>query len=105
LFSSEGRFDDAHAHIKRAESHTVGHPYNLGNAMYQQALFWYKQQKFEEAKSEALRAVEVFEMLGATQDLEDCGRLLRDIDSEQREMGNVASGESDTNAEGIEQKH
>jgi len=45
-----------------------------------QAVFWWKQQRLEEAKSEALYAAEVFERLGATVDLEHCNLLLRRID-------------------------
>ena len=85
IFSDKEEFDDADAHIERAKSHTVNHPYHLGRAMDLQAWFWYNQRRFEEAKSEALRAAEVFKKLGATRDLEDCERLLRDIDSEQSE--------------------
>ena len=69
LFSAENRFDDAHARIERAKSHANNDAYLLGRAMQQQATFWYKQGRFEEAKSEALRAIEAFEKLGAMEDL------------------------------------
>jgi len=39
LFSTEGRFDDAHAHIERAKSHAINDPHNLGYAMELQADF------------------------------------------------------------------
>jgi len=80
LFLDEGRFDDASAHIEQAKLHTVDSPYNLGYAMELQTRLWYRQHRFDEAKSEVLRAVGVYEKLGAAKDLEDCMRLLRQID-------------------------
>jgi len=50
--------------------------YLLGHAMEQQAGFLYHQHRLEEAGSEALCAIGVFEKLGATKDMEDCRRLL-----------------------------
>jgi len=79
LYHDEGRFDDAHAHIERAKLHTADSPYNLGCAMQQHALVWYEQYRFGEARSEALRAADVFERLGATKDMENCRMLLRRI--------------------------
>jgi len=80
LFRDEGRFDDAHAHIEYAKSHTADNPYNLGCATEQQAWIWYKQHRFEEARSDTLRAAEVFEKLGATKDAENCRKLLQRIE-------------------------
>jgi len=80
LFRDEGRFDDAQVHIEQAKSHTVNDAYNLGSAMEVQADLWYRQRKFDEAKSEVLRAAGVYEKLGAAKDLERCMRLLRQID-------------------------
>ncbi|KAF9648060.1 TPR-like protein [Thelephora ganbajun] len=80
LLFIQGRFDDAHVHIERAKSHAINDPYYLGRAMESQARFWYKQRRFKKAKSEALHAANVFERLGAADDLERCGVLLRDVD-------------------------
>ena len=80
LFSGGGGFDDARAHIERAKSHAVNNTYYLGPAMHLQAAFCYQQDRLEQAKSEGLRAADVFEKLGAAQDLEKCRRLLRWID-------------------------
>ena len=80
LFSKQGRFDDAHAHIERAKSHATNDAYSLGRAMQLQAKFLYNQHMFEEAKLEALRAVGFYEKVGATKDLEHCRELLRKID-------------------------
>jgi len=82
LFSDEGRFDDAHAHIERAKFHATNDTYNLARAMGLQARFWYKQCRFEEATSVALDAADMFEKLGAMKDVEDCRRLIQDIEGE-----------------------
>jgi len=81
LFFKEGRFDEAHTSVERAKSHTaINEPYYLARVMQLQSRFWCGQGKFEEAKSEALGAADVFERLGATKDLEECRALLRDIE-------------------------
>ena len=76
LFFTEHRFSDAQAHVERAKSHTVDDAYLLGRAMQLQAIIWYQQYRIEEAKSEALRTISVYEKLGAGYDLEDCRKLL-----------------------------
>jgi len=43
---------------------------------------WFIQRRFEEAKSEALRVIEIYEKLGAAGDLEECRLLLRLIEEE-----------------------
>ena len=86
LFSKQGRFDDAHAHVEKIKSHAVNNACNLGHAMRLQAGFWYQQHRFEEAKSEALRASDVYERLGATKSLEKCRALLRDIHQKETEQ-------------------
>ena len=93
LLRSEGRFDDAHIHIEHAMSHTTGNAYYLGCAMELQARVWHKQHRLEEAKSEALRAADVYEKIGATKRVEDCKGLLRDIEKGLNTP--VASGQSD----------
>jgi len=82
LFFGEGRLNDAHTHIENAKSHTTSGTYNLGRAMALQAEFWYSQGVFEKARSGASHAVDVFEKLGAAQDLERCRELLRRIDKQ-----------------------
>jgi len=85
LFFKEGRFDDAHASAERATSHAINDPYRLGRAMQLRASFWYQQRRFEEAKSEALRAANVYERFGATRELGNCRSLLCDIEEGMRE--------------------
>ena len=79
LFLGEDRFNDAQVHIERSRPHAVNDAYNLGRAMELQAGIWYRQHRGEEAESEASCAVEVFEKLGATRELERCRGFLQDI--------------------------
>jgi len=79
LFRDKGRFDDANTHIEHAKSYTINSVLNLGFAMEMQARILYKQHKLEEARSEALRAADVYEKLGATEVIEVCRKLLQHI--------------------------
>ena len=100
LLSTQGRFDDAHAHVERAKSHAVNTPFYLGCAMELQARFWYEQRRFKEAESEALRAADVYEKVGTANGVENCRAILHDIE---REMKNsVTSDESDSDGEPLE---
>jgi len=62
-----------YAHVEHAKSHAVnGHDaYLRARAMRLRAGFWHNQHRFEEAKSEALRAVDAFEKLGAGDGVKD----------------------------------
>jgi len=95
LLGGEGRFDDAHAHIECTKSHTAGNTYYLGCAMELQARVWYGQHRLEEARSEALRAADVYEKLGAAEDVECCKSLLRDIEKGLNTPVASGSGQSD----------
>ena len=85
LFRDEGRFEDAQVHIEHAKSHAVNGAYCLGRAMELQADVWYKQHKLNEAKSEILRAADVYRKLGSAKDVEDCMKLLRRIQKDRRD--------------------
>jgi len=82
LSSDEGRIDDAHAHVEQAKLHATNDndTYSLARATWLQAELWHGQHRFGEAKSEASRAVEIFEKLGAADDAEGVGKLLQQID-------------------------
>ena len=80
LFRIEGRFDDAQAHIEHAKSYTAHSVYLLGYAKEEQAWVWYDQDRLEDAKSEALRAADIYDKLGAVKDVEYCRMLLQDIE-------------------------
>ena len=101
LFSDEGRFDDAQNHLDRAKTHAVDYTYHLGFTVGLQAELWYRQGRLGEAKSQALRAADVFEKLGAASGLEDCRDLLRRIESEwpSRLTFNLDDGSSDDDGE------
>ena len=79
LFLGEGKYEDAQAHVERAKSHAVDGPYDVGRATELQAEVWYEQGRLEEARSEVLRAADIYERLGATNDMEECRKLLRRI--------------------------
>jgi tetratricopeptide (TPR) repeat protein len=100
LFHKEGKFHDAQAHIELAKSHIVNDPYLPGRAMEQQARFWYEEGRLEEAKSEALCAVGVYEKLGAAKDMEDCRKLLQWIEEAEEEP--VTSDGSDSTGKLLE---
>ena len=100
-FSKQGRFDDAHARIGRAKSHAINDPYYLGRAMYLEACVWYWEHRLEDAKSEVLRAVDVFEKFGAPPDRERCGALLRAIEKMMADEL-TTSGDSDFDDESME---
>ena len=89
LLSDEDEFDDANTHIEQAKSYTSDNTYDLGRAMGMQALIWYHQHRLEDAKSEALCALEVYEKLGAARDVGDSRELLQIIE---REIGSSGAG-------------
>jgi len=89
LFYDEGRFGDANAHIGHAKSHAANdHDTNLlAHAMEFQAVLWNGQRRFEEARSEALAAVDLFQKLGAADRVESVRELLLRIDSDTQANG------------------
>jgi len=93
LFFNQGRFNDSDAHVERAKLHAANNMYHMGRAMELQAGFWHKQRRFSEAKSEVLCAIDAYEKVGATKDLEDCKNLIRRIEEEREEP--TTSRESD----------
>ena len=82
-----GKLDDAHTHIEQAKPFMVN-SYQLAELIYLQARVFCEQRRLEESKSEALRAADIFEKLGAVQDLEGCNQLLQDI---RKELGDPAN--------------
>jgi hypothetical protein len=71
------QFDNASVHIQRAKSHDIHNTYDLGCAMDLQAYVWCLQRGLEDrdAKSEALRALEIFEKPGVVEDAGICRDL------------------------------
>jgi tetratricopeptide (TPR) repeat protein len=80
LYLGEGDFDDTHAHIERAKSHAFNDRHSLGFAVLLQARAWLKQGRLENARSEALRALEIFQDLGVAVRVEECEGLLYTIE-------------------------
>ena len=97
LFLAEDKLDDANTHVKQAKSHAVDDPYFLGCAMKLQAQIQYRQRRLEDARFEALGALEVFEKLGAAKDAGDCRELLQEI--EQAVERRTVPDESDCSGE------
>ena len=93
LFRDEHEYDDANAHIEQAKSHTADDDYNLGRGMDLQAWIWYQQRRLGDAKSEALRALEIYERVGAAKDAKDCRKLLRRIDKAMGSQISITSSE------------
>ena len=82
MFLEKGRFVDAQEHVEQARLHTLDHTYHLGHVIKLQARLWQKQHRLDEAKSEALRAADIYRKLGAENDLKLCRALLRRIEGE-----------------------
>ena len=99
LFRDEDDFDNAHTHVERAKSHAVDDGYNLGRAVHLQATVYYHQDRLLDARSEALRALEIFRKLGAAHEQETCESLLHEIDIENSRS---TSGGSDSSSELLE---
>ena len=92
LFLTEDDFANANTHVEQAKSHTVDNTRNLGFAMEFQARIWYRQWRLEDARCEALCALETYEKIGAANDVGGCRRLLQRI--EQATERRAISGES-----------
>ena len=99
LSLEHGKLDDAQIHIGQAKP-LVANSYQLAQGMHLQARVFHKQLRLQEAKSEALRAADIFEKLGIVRDLEWCNELLQDIQEELNDL--VISGESGLNGRPLE---
>jgi tetratricopeptide (TPR) repeat protein len=80
LFRDEDEFEDANAHIEQAKSNVVDDTYLLGCVAYMQAGIWYRQERLEDSKLETLRALEIYERLGAARDAGLCRDLLQKVE-------------------------
>ena len=84
VFFGKNRPDNALAHVEHAKAYATNNSHNLGLVMLLQSKIWLKERRFEEAKSEALRAVDAFAKLGATNDRAACRELLQGIEEEMK---------------------
>ena len=80
LFFEENMFDDSLPHVERTKSYATHDTYLLGRVTELQAKIWLGQRRYEEARPEALRAIDLFEGIGATNDAEECRGMVRDIE-------------------------
>ena len=87
LFRLEYEFGNASDHIERAKSHAVNNTYRLGRAIRMQAHILYGQGRFQDATSEALRSLQIFEMLGAAGDVVHCRNLLQAVEQSSKIWG------------------
>lgn len=79
LFRDQGELEEANAHIEQARSYATNEAFDLGHVMMKQAVVWGRQARLEDATSEALRALDIFEKLGAAGDVKRCRNLLRTL--------------------------
>ena len=80
LYLKEDKLNDAHAHIEHAKSFAGNDMLLLGSTLHLGAVILSAQTRPEEAKSEALHALAIFEKLGATHWVEETRRLLEVIE-------------------------
>ena len=86
LYNEEDKFDDALIHVEHAKSHAENKILLLGRAFTISACAFFGQNRFEEAKSETLRALAVFEELGVTGLAEANRGLLEEIEKKIQEL-------------------
>jgi tetratricopeptide (TPR) repeat protein len=94
LFHDEGKFNDANAHIKRAKSYAINDAFNTGYAMEKQAQVWYRQGRLDDARSEALCALGVYEKLGVAEDARNCREFLRLVEQAMEARSTCAVSDS-----------
>ena len=80
LFLDEGGFEGAHDHVDQAKLHAADNVLGLGLVMQLKAHIWYRQHRLEDAISETLGAIQIFERLGASRDAVRCKGLLHDME-------------------------
>ena len=85
LYFEEDKLDDAYAHAAHAKSHAGDDMLLLGSAGLLSAHALYKQNRPKEGKPEALRALAVFEKLGATDLMGIARRVLEMIEEKIKE--------------------
>ena len=82
LYLEEEKFNEAQTYAEHAKSHVGNDMPLLGCAFLVSARVLSSRNKFKEAKSEALRALAIFEKLGTTALLEEIGEFLEEIEKE-----------------------
>jgi tetratricopeptide (TPR) repeat protein len=80
VFIDEGEFDEASAHINQAKPHAVDNTLRLGCVVYLQARVSLGRRRFEDAKSESLHALKIFERLSSVYNAGNCRELLQIVE-------------------------
>ena len=95
FFDDAGELEDANTHIELAKSHAADGalPYELARAMELQAQFWHQQLRLEDAQSEALRSLEIYEKLGDAEGARGSEDLLQEIQRAMEERTTRPPGE------------
>ena len=88
LFQDEGAYDNACVHVKQAKLYAARLEYLLGCSAALQTWIWYRQGKLEDARSEILRASEIYEKLGSAKDVWRCRELLQKIEQVEKQAHN-----------------
>ena len=79
LYTGQDKLNEAQTHIEHVKSLAQDDMFTLGRAFHHGARVLFGRKRFEEAKSEALRALVMFEKLGATENGEMTRELLEEI--------------------------
>ena len=82
LYLDEGKFDDAQGHIEHSKSHAGNNMSLLGCGVYVGARVLSAQNRPEEAKSEALGAIAIFEKLGNTAGVDEIRKFVKEIEEQ-----------------------
>ena len=91
LSLAEDDIKGACSHVEQAKPHALGSSYDLGRTALLQARILYRQGRREDAKSEVLLALEIFEKVGALREIRVSNTLLQDI-GRARKSGATVSG-------------
>ena len=86
LYGLVDMFSEAHAHIKPAEVHAGNRTSLLGRVFKVDIALLRTQSRFEEAKSEALHALALFEKLGAADQVDEVRETLDGIEKNIQEL-------------------
>ena len=76
LCLEEDELSDAHTHIEHAKSYAGDDTVHLGCAVYLGACVLYERKWFEEGRPEALRALTIYQKLGAMGFAEEARQVL-----------------------------
>ena len=87
LYSGEGKYSDALTHVEHAKSHAGDSTLILGEILLMGAVLLYQYNRLEEAKSETLRALDVYGKTGPAHLVEKSGQMLKEIEKKLDDSG------------------